>query len=290
MKATTDKGKNRAPRKLGLTFHRTFSLNRPAMADIIRLAANEGQIESGGKCLTRQAIRELTNLGTIYVEAMPRYCYGTGLLDGNNCLTAFGARALQDDPFLNSPASQWLLHYYLSTPMGPGPGFWTQLVTSQFQVGSEFTAKELASELVSFVEKTEARSTDEARVRSTATAFLGTYLKPEALGALAILERVGEGAYRIAAPKAAPVWACAYALIDYWQANFRDQVSINEDALTGRGGFCDLLMIGGGHLNTVLRAMEEAGYVERYRVSPPYQVVLLRQAPEPLLERMYGLS
>jgi len=59
--------------------------------------------------------------------------------------------------------------------------------------------------------------------------------------------------------------------------------------LTERGGFCDLLMIGGGHLNVVLRALEEAGYVERYRVSPPYQVVLLRQDAEPLLERMYGL-
>ena len=242
------------------------------------------------KCLTRETIRELTNLGTIYVEAMPRYGSGAGLLDPNNCLTPFGASAYERDPLLEQLSTQWLMHYHLCAPQGPGPAFWNELVKSRFMTGNEFTAEELMVQLADFFERTEGKSLAERSARSTITVFLGTYLKPDALGHLGILEKVGDGRYQVLAPKAPPPWACAYALLDYWQAQFREFVTISQDTLLASGGLTDLLMIGSGHLNTVLRAMEGAGYVELFRVAPPYQVVLLRQDVEPLLERMYGLD
>ena len=145
-------------------------------------------------------------------------------------------------------------------------------------------------QLAEFFERTEGKSLAERSARSTITVFLGTYLKAEALGHLGILEKSSNGHYHVLAPKAPPSWACACALLDYWQAHFREFVTISQDTLLASGGLADLLMIGSGHLNTVLRAMEGAGYVEVYRVAPPYQVVLLRQDVEPLLERMYGLD
>ena len=76
--------------RLGLTFHRTFSLVRPAISQIIRLAASAAQGNHEESILTKEKIRAETNLGTIYAEAMPRYARGTGLLDERNRLTSFG--------------------------------------------------------------------------------------------------------------------------------------------------------------------------------------------------------
>lgn len=290
MNTTILESRDKQNKKLGLTFHRTFPLKRSAVADVLRLAGNIVPDQHTQRCLTREAIRELTNLGTIYVEAMPRYSLGAGLLDAKNCLTPFGAMAYERDPFLEQLSTQWLMHYYLCAPHGPGPAFWNELVRSRFKTGNEFTAEELIVQLGEFFVRTEGKSLAERSARSTVTVFLGTYLKTEALGHLGILEKVGEGRYQVLAPKAPPPWACACALLDYWQAHCRELVTISQDTLLAPGGFTDLLMIGGSHLNTVLRAMEGAGYVEVYRVAPPYQVVLLRQDVEPLLERMYGLD
>ena len=40
----------------------------------------------------------------------------------------------------------------------------------------------------------------------------------------------------------------------------------------------------------MLSEMQDAGYVEVYRVAPPYQVALVRQDLESMLRRMYGLT
>jgi hypothetical protein len=182
------------------------------------------------------------------------------------------------------------MHYHLSAPHGPGPAFWHEFVKARFITGSEFTSEELIAQLSDFFVRSEGKPLAERSARSTVTVFLGTYLKPDALGHLGILEKVGDGRYQVLAPKSPPAWACACALLDYWQAQYREFVTISQDTLLEPGGLADLLMIGGSHLSTVLRAMEGAGYVEMYRVAPPYQVVLLRQDSEPLLERMYGFD
>ena len=110
--------------KLGMTFHRSFSLNRPALSQIIELAGQVENSEVDGVCLNNTEIRNRTSLGSIYVEAMPRYGRGSGLLTNGNCLTTFGKFINDFDPMLNRIATQWLLHYYLCSTHGSGPLFW----------------------------------------------------------------------------------------------------------------------------------------------------------------------
>lgn len=275
--------------RLRTVFHESFALSRAAVGQVLAVSAKRGCDSSDHGTLS-QTLGERTHLGANYIKAMPRYGIATGLMNSIYELTAFGRFAHLQDPSLEQLSTQWLMHYYLCAPHGPGPAFWNELVRSRFKTGNEFTAEELIVQLGAFLERTEGKSLAERSARSTITVFLGTYLKTEALGHLGILEKVGEGRYQVLAPKAPPPWACACALLDYWQAHCRELVTISQDTLLAPGGFTDLLMIGGSHLNTVLRAMEGAGYVEVYRVAPPYQVVLLRQDVEPLLERMYGLD
>lgn len=273
--------------RLRTVFHESFALSRPAVSQVLAVAGEIEQRSLPESLAARLSTR--TNLGTNYVKAMPKYAIAAGLLNPDYSPTAFGRAALRNDPSLEQLSTQWLMHYKLCAPDGSGPSFWNEFVRSRFAVGTEFSAEELAEQLSEHVVQTEGKGLAQRSLRSTVTVFLGTYTKMDALGSLCILKRDEGQTFQVQSVRAAPTWVCAFALLEHWRGRFRERVSINEDALTERGGFCDLLMIGGGQLNAVLRGMEEVGYVERYRVSPPYQVVLLRQDPGPLLERMYGL-
>jgi hypothetical protein len=238
----------------------------------------------------RDALLANTGLGANYVKAMPQYAKGSGLLESDYRLSEFGQIALQCDPMLMQLSTQWLMHYHLSAPHGPGPLFWHKIVSSHFSPANEFERGELSDQIGDLYEQSENKPLKARTAQATATIFLGTYEKPEGLGRLGILDKQADGSYRVLAPKAPSVWACAYSLVDYWRNQFSDRLTVSLDALTMPGGWSDLLMFGSSHLNDVLREMQAEGYVDVFRVSPPYQVVLLRQDVEPLLKRMYGLS
>lgn len=271
--------------RLGVTFHRTFSLVRSGILQVLDLAAVSANTKA--RCISRETIRELSTLGTIYVEAMPRYAFGTGLLDSQNCLTHFGIYARKYDGLLEQLSTQWLMHYFLSAPHGPGPAFWHELVVTRFRVGDEFTTDEIAAQISEFVAREDGKRLALRSARSTVTVFLGTYTKEEGLGRLGILRSVGSQRYRVQEPDAPPAWAFAYALLDYWRAQFGDLLTINLDALYGERSLTSLFLCGAGRLNMMLRTIQSEGYVDIYRVAPPYQVVLLRQDSEPLLQKLY---
>ncbi len=257
------------------------------MIQVLELAEQISTSSEGE--LNKETIRQNTSLGSIYAESMPRYAMGAGLLDFDRQLTDFGRMSLAHDPLLEQHGTQWLMHYYLSAPHGPGPAFWHDLVNTYFYVGREFTAGEISQHLGEFIEETEGRSLAERTVRSTATVFLGTYTKSDALGKLSILSADGER-YRVMEPVPPPVWAVAYALLDYWAAQFEGRLTVTLDSLQEPGGFAPLFLLGRREFNEVLRVLQGEHYVDVYRVAPPEQVVLLRQETGPLLEKLYGTA
>jgi hypothetical protein len=278
-------------RRLGLTFHRTFSLIRPALTQVLQLAAGTNRAEGEIEGIERRMLRDLTNLGTIYVEAIPRYCYGSGLLNRQYALTAFGKFAHQHDSLLEQEGTQWLIHYHLSAPQGPGPAFWHELVNTRFRIGDEFTTDDIAAQVSSFFKGNEGEDLADRSARSTATIFLGTYTKSDGLGNLKILEILGENHFRVNDSfSQPPVWAIAYGLLDFWQTQFPNHTTINLNDLYGEEGLTNLFMISRGRLNTVLEEMQQEGILELYRIAPPYQVVLLRRQMQPILEKLYGIK
>lgn len=274
-------------KRLGFSFHRTFPLVRPAVTQVLELAE---EVESERQALDNKTIREKSSLGTIYVESMPRYATGAGLLDFDRRLTRFGQYALSHDRLLEHQGTQWLMHYYLSAPQGPGPAFWHNLVSNFFYVGHEFSKTQLERQIATFVEQTESRTLVERTVRSAATIFLGTYLKSDGLGRLGLLSTLDDERYQVMEPVPPPPWAVAYALLDYWAAHFQNQLTVSLDTLTASGGFTALFVMGQQGFNEVLRVLQAERYVEVYRTAPPYQVVLLRRDPEPLLQKLYGTA
>ncbi|GAP17321.1 DUF4007 family protein [Levilinea saccharolytica] len=274
--------------RLGLTFHRTFYLKRAAVKQVIELIENDGEDDGEKAKIRRKDIRGNSQLGTIQVEAFPRWAWGIGILDQNKQFTTFGRYVRIHDTSMDQLSTLWLMHYHLSAPHGPGPTFWNQIVCSRFRSGDEFTQSEIEQDIAEIYSKEKGKPLSPGSAKSTANAFLETYVKSDGLGNLGILEEIGDNHYRVMETDIPPVWAVAAAVLDYWQANFPNQVTVNLNSLTSESGLASLFMISRSRLDMILGEMRDAGVVELFRVAPPYQVALLNSDMEMIFQRMYS--
>ncbi len=265
---------------MSLTFHRTFSLSRSSIAKVIRLAKSQPGFRL-------EDLARSTDLGTIYLEAMPRYAFRSGLLDRRNHLTAFGRYAAQLDPALERPATQWLLHYHLAAPHGP-TAFWHYLVRKRFLPGNTFTTDDLAADLTEFLSDVAGKAPALRSIRSTVTIFTGTYLKPDGLRQLGLLEEVGPNTYHVPAAGSPPLWGVGYALAEYWHARYGARLTINLDDLT-QGDFAAVFLLGEEGLTQLLIQLKQEGMLDLYRIARPYQVVLLQPSLEYALQKIYQM-
>ncbi len=200
-------------RRIGTAFHETFALNIPAIAAVLRVCD-----EHDGE-LSAETISAETNLGSNYVDAMPNYARGIGFLEiGTLNLTPLAREVLKKDPNLTRKETLWLMHYHLSAPHGPGPAFWNHLVTTALRIGQSVRRADLSSSIRSYLESSSQPVLAPRTLDSTATAFLGTYHKTDALGKLGLVEVAEEakGVYEVKQPEIPPVSMLAYALGDYW--------------------------------------------------------------------------
>jgi hypothetical protein len=265
---------------MSLTFHRTFSLSRSSVTKVIRLA----QSQPG---FGLEDLAQSTDLGTIYLQAMPRYAFRSGLLDRRNHLTAFGRLAVQSDPALEKPATQWLLHYHLAAPDGP-TAFWHHLVRKRFLPGNTFTTDDLIADLTEFLSDVAGKAPAQRSIRSTVTIFTGTYLKIDGLRQLGLLEEVGPNTYRVPAAGPPPFWAVGYALAEYWHARYGERLTVNLDDLT-QGDFAAVFLLGEEGLTQLLIQLKHEGMLDLYRIARPYQVVLLQPSLEYALHKIYQM-
>ncbi len=272
-------------RRVGLTFHRTFSLSLPSISRVLALShARDGLITAGDLC-------EATSLGSVYTEAMPRYARGCGLLEmGSYRLTPLGRLVCGQDPHLMHLSTLWAMHYHLSAPHGPGPAFWSYLVTKCLPFGEEVSSTDVAAAIVRFQRhNAEGPDLKERTLRSTATVFLGSYTKSDALGRLRLIEPVETRAGRaqVGVSRVPPLRVVAYALADYWEAHYGQQVTVSLDELAREDGFARVMWMDHRKLDEALDGLKREGIVDLYRVAPPYQVARLWASKAELLARLY---
>jgi hypothetical protein len=275
-------------KRIPALFHESFSLSRSSIIQILKAIQNvPSDIPLNSKSEREDYFQSSTNLGKNYIKSMPYYCKGTGLISFDYQITIFGQMVLSKEIHLDQLGTQWLMHYHLSAPQGPGPSFWHEAITRLIFTGNIFTGEDLVEAIGNHIWQTENRILAKRGVQSTATVFLGTYLKPEGLNKIHILETTDSGRYRVCEPAPAPIWAIGCALVDYWLANYPDRLGISLDTLAD-SSFLKIFLMGKSRLMEVLQAMQEVGYVELHRTAPPYQIVLVRQDTEGLLKKLYG--
>jgi len=275
------------PTRIPIAFHETLSLSRKSISEIARVVSSDMNQDVEKKEGKRKVFEEKTDLGNNYVKAMPVYAMGCGLISRNYVFSPFGRFALLHDSNFDLISTQWMMHYHMSAPQGPGPIFWNQVVSKFFYPGNVFAGEDIVEFIGNFIWETENRILSEKAVKSTATIFLGTYTKPEGLGKLRILETTDSGRFRVQTPTLPSPWVIAYALLDFWEAHYPGRIGISLDTLKD-SGFVKLFLMAKSDLDEALQNMQEIRYVEIHRAAPPYQVVLLRQDREPILEKLYG--
>ncbi len=288
----TGQGGRPESKRLGTAFHETFPLVRPAVAAVLEVVDSIRSEENPGSLA--DLLKARTTLGTNYIKSMPNYAFGGGLLArttrGRTFLTAFGERVRLHDPNLDETATQWLMHYHLSSPYGPGPAFWNRLVTRNLRVVDELHRGDVAHEIARAVEEATGKQLATRTVQSTATVFLGTYARSDGLGPLGILRSVDAAdgvVYRVQEPAPLPQWALAYALADHWERTWGQQATVNLPELTEPGGFASIFSIGSEQLGQALERLRDEGVLELYRTAPPHQVVRLWTNKDALLGRIY---
>jgi len=276
-------------KRIPTVFHESFALSRPSLVQILNSTNTKPRnIILKSKEQREAYFREQTQLGMNYVKSMPEYAKGSGLLDFDYSLTTFGKFAHKSDPNLEHLGTLWLMHYYLSAIHGPGPIFWSEIISKKFRSGDEITQDEITDEICAIYFRDNEKSLSEGSAKSTANAFLETYIKSDALGKLGLLEIINPNHYRVLVTEVPPTWAMAIAILDYWKAHFPQQVTVNLNDLTLQSGLANQFMISRSRLEMVLGDMREIGIVELFRVAPPYQVALLNNNPEPIFHRMYS--
>jgi hypothetical protein len=275
------------PTRIPIAFHETLSLSRKSISEIARVVSNDINQDVEKKAGKRKIFEEKTDLGNNYVKAMPVYAMGCGLISREYVFSPFGRFALLRDSNFDLISTQWMMHYHMSAPQGPGPIFWNQVVSKFFYPGNIFSSEEIVDFIGNFYQDIEHRTLSVKAVKSTVTIFLGTYIKPEGLGKLRILETTDSGRFRVQTPTLPSAWVIAYALLDFWEAHYSGRISVSLDTLKD-SGFIKLFLMAKSDLDEALQNMQEIRYVEVHRAAPPYQVVLLRQDQEPILDKLYG--
>lgn len=271
-------------KRIATVFHESFSLNRPAVAQILEIVSNAVEV---GLKIDLGVLREDSQLGANYVRAMPRYAVGTGLLDEKPYRpTELGKFIYQHDPNLNHPSTLWLMHYHLSAPAGPGPAFWHFLISQRVRPGMVLERSELIEAVQNFISEAEGRALVDRSARSLISIFTGTYTKMDGLGKLGILEETGSG-YRVLEPDPPNEWVVGYALAHYWASVWPQfkQVALGE--LSQPGGFADLLFLSTFQLNSRLRELQSKGLLELMQVAPPHQILRLWRSPSDFLQHIY---
>ena len=155
------------------------------MGQVLAIGAKRSSDSSSHGTLV-QTLGEQTHLGANYIKAMPRYAIAAGLMNSTYLLTAFGRLVHLQDSLLEQLSTQWLMHYHLCAPQGPGPAFWNavkwKLAVSRPAKSSR--PRNSWSSLPISLSAPKGKSLAERSARSTITVFLGTYSETGCLGTL----------------------------------------------------------------------------------------------------------
>ena len=141
--------------RLSTQFHETFSLTRQAIYQIVKTIDANSNVSKLKKTELQKLFVEQTNLGPNYIKSMPQYAKGSGILNFDNTLSGLGKFTALYDPLYEQSGTQWLMHYHLSAPHGPGPTFWNNLVSKRFFVRSIFSGDDVIEQIGDFIWQTE---------------------------------------------------------------------------------------------------------------------------------------
>jgi hypothetical protein len=271
---------------LQLSFHGTFALKKDDVLKILQAAQ-----ESQGLKDTRAGLMERTGLGNEKVLRIKSWAIRCGLVDGNH-LTPEGKIILAKDPYLQSPITDWYMHFYLSfgdnglatPPNTPADwGGWTWFIYSFLPEYFTFNTANL------FYEAGQTFPEDAKQLEKNLRYVLRAYTEAEALASCQFLQKIDSTKYIAGEAQLPNPYLIGYFLSKLWPRDFGDTTSIvTDDILNHKMGLAPLLGLEPATLQTQLDKLEIFGLIEQRRTVPPFQTVRRWESPLTLLEEAYA--
>lgn len=272
---------------LKLSFHGTFALKKQ---DVLKLLeAAEGAQGLNGSLME---LVERTGLGNEKVLRIKSWAVRSGLVYQNH-LSPEGGVVREHDPYLTSPITDWLMHFYLcfgdrglqAPPTNPAAwGGWSYFVFCFLPEHPEFTFDTLL--------QTSAKvfcNESPKLLRANFRFVLRAYTEVQALWSCRLVQSVGESGFRSGAAQLPNEALVGYFLAKLWQRDFgeKDNVSISQ-VLNQPMALAPLLGISQTELLECLQKLEARGLLQHIDQDGDIMLTRYWQDPLFLLKKAYG--
>ncbi len=276
--------------ELQLSFHGTFALKKEDILRILKAANEEtGANDSRENLITR------TGLGNEKVLRIKGWSIRSGLVDKKTGkLTPQGQIVLAHDPHLQSPITDWLIHFYLSfgdyglsTPPEDATewGGWTWFIYSFLPTHHSFIRTNLEIAACNIYETDKKKAKD---ISKDINYILRAYTEKEALAKINFLTSPTKDHFTTQEANIPSDHLFAYFLTQIWQRDFGISTSTSADNILDHPfGLAPLLNISRDRLQDYLDRLSGFGIIEQYRTVPPFQVISRWHDPLQLLAKAY---
>jgi hypothetical protein len=230
--------------KLSLGFHATFALKKEDLLKVLKVAEIEG-LQHSTSDLSRK-----TGLGVKKVTPMMTWLTRSGLICDKQ-LTPEGFEVIKNDPYLESPVTDWLMHFNLSFGNLPRIHlFLNSMPQSVCELGGwsyfifNFLPKNLRFSLDELVEESSHIFTKHPKkdIRKNFKMLLRAYTEPYALKSCHVVSKIEENIYAKPDKVISNGYITAYILAKLWQRDFlHDEMVDSNHLLDKRFGFLELL-------------------------------------------------
>ena len=270
---------------LQLSFNGTFALKKEDLLKILQVAQDDIGLNDN-----RQGLMNRTGLGNEKVLRIKSWAKRSGLVN-DQTLTPEGQIVVAQDPYLNSPVTDWLMHFYLSfgdqglrqPPNSPADwGGWTWFVYEFLSQHPTFTKNELVGQASTVFEDTRQKLDKNLKY------VLRAYTEDEALSGIQYLQLVDKDKYSAETPELPSPYLMGYCLALLWQRDFTESTSILTQNLWEQYlGFATVFNLSESQFQKALNDLEYANILEQRREVPPFQLIRRWQNPLDLLEKAY---
>lgn len=277
--------------KLQLGFHGTFALKKQDLLKIL-----QGCKEDNGLNDTKEKLMDRTGLGNQKLTPMKSWAVRTGLVS-DNFLSAEGKIVLEKDPYLESPLTDWLMHFYLSfgdKGLTKPPEFasqwggWSYFVYEFLPEHRNFTIEDLVQHSATIFE-----GENEKNLKKNLMMVLKAYAVPPNKDELPPLTACRfiteyEGNFRSGEANLPNLYLIGYFLAKLWQRDFgKDSSVVTSDILEQKMGLAPVLGIEKEALQEYLNGLETLALIEQRRTVSPSQVICRWDNAIDLLEKAY---
>jgi hypothetical protein len=244
---------------LKLSFHSTFALKKQDVLKLLEAAEAEQGLNG-----SLMELVERTGLGNKKVAPIKSWAVRSGLVCQNH-LSPEGLVVRACDPYLTSPVTDWLMHFYLSfsdrglqsTPVNPAEwGGWSYFVFCFLPEHPEFTLDELIEASALVFEGVSSRL-----LRTNFRFVLRAYTEVQALWSCRFVQSLGDNRFRSGDAQLPNAELLSYFLAKLWQRDFGAQETVPLTQLHQPMGLAPILGI--SDLSTCLQQLETRGLLRQ---------------------------